>query len=113
MATERGMKNQLQTVHADRGINYSSAEFRLLLEQRRITLSMGRNGDCLVNAVSKDYFASCNKEFCCRLNFLTHRETDESLFDYIQAFYNPTPAHSKSGHFSPADNEQPFASDAR
>lgn len=48
--------------HANRGSQYACADYRALLDQRGITCSRSRKGDCGDNAVAERFFARLKKE---------------------------------------------------
>ena len=48
--------------HSDRGCQYASEEYRDLLNQHRITVSMSRKGNCWDNAVMERFFGSLKSE---------------------------------------------------
>src|SRR5262245_50209052 len=48
--------------HTDRGCQYASAEYRLLLDNHGAECSMSRADDCWDNAVAESFFATLKKE---------------------------------------------------
>src|SRR4051794_30276936 len=70
-----------------------------------IAVSMGSRGDAYDNAVAESVFATLKKELIRRRSWPTRRELMAKVFDYIEAFYNPTRRHSTLGYLSPAQFE--------
>jgi transposase InsO family protein len=94
--------------HSDRGSQYASESFRLLLEKEQILQSMSRKGNCYDNALSESFWATVKTE--CFDNFRdgipkTRAEALRSLFHYIELFYNRERMHSALGYKSPLQFE--------
>ena len=92
-------------VHTDRGIQYCSREFQDLLTRHRCRSSMSRKGDCWDNAVAESFFHSLKVESIHGVRFETRDQLKESVFEYIEVFYNRQRLHSSLGYLSPADFE--------
>ena len=95
--------------HSDRGSQYASEGFRLLLEQEQILQSMSRKGNCYDNALAESFWATVKTE--CFDNFRngipkTRTEALRALFHYIELFYNRERLHSALGYKSPVQFEQ-------
>jgi putative transposase len=60
--------------HSDRGSQYASQPFRQALEQRGITASMSRKGNCWDNAPSETLFGSLKVERLHGQRFVTLRQ---------------------------------------
>ena len=91
--------------HTDRGSQYASDEHRKLLSQHQILQSMSRKGDCWDNAVSESFFHSLKTEMVYHENFKTRAEANQSIFEYIEVFYNRKRLHSSNNYMSPVDYE--------
>jgi transposase InsO family protein len=94
--------------HSDRGSQYASAAFQQLLRDENITCSMSRKGNCYDNAVMESFFASLKKELVHQEDYQTRAEARQSLFEYIEVFYNQQRLHSALGYVSPAEYERQF-----
>ena len=92
--------------HSDRGSQYASEDYRHLLEQRGITCSMSRKGNCWDNAVVESFFSSLKQELVYLTTFKTHQEAKPALFEYIEVFYNRKRRHSSLGYLSPVEYER-------
>jgi transposase InsO family protein len=90
--------------HSDQGATYASEDYRTRLEQREITCSMSRRGNCYDNAVMESFFSTIKSEEGTR--FESYAQAKEALFDYIEVFYNQRRRHSTLGQISPAEFER-------
>jgi putative transposase len=93
--------------HSDRGCQYTSARYRVLLSQQPIVMSMSRTGDCYDNAMQESFWATLKAE-CAAQPFATHQQARSALFDYIEVFYNRQRLHSALGYRSPEQFERQF-----
>lgn len=92
--------------HSDRGSQYTSASYQALLAQEGIQVSMSRKGNGYDNAVMESFFGSLKCEWTDRRSYHTRREARQSLFEYMEVFYNRQRRHSSLGSLSPAVYEQ-------
>ena len=92
--------------HSDRGSQYTSTEFRDLATTKGITLSMSSKGCCYDNAVAESFFHTLKTEHVKFCKFKTREEGVNSLFEYIEVFYNRIRLHSTLGYLSPEDFEK-------
>lgn len=67
---------------------------------------MSRKGDCWDNAPMESFFATLKKELVHREHYLTRSQARQSLFEYIEIFYNRVRRHSMLGYLSPDNFEQ-------
>jgi hypothetical protein len=49
---------------------------------------MSRKGECLDNAVAESFFSSLKTELVDHEDYHTKQEVKQSLFEYIEVFYN-------------------------
>ena len=91
--------------HSDQGSQYASRDYQRELDERGITCSMSRKGDCWDNAVLEAFFASLKKELIYGTDFLTRRQATREIFWWIEGFYNTKRRHSFLGQVSPAEFE--------
>lgn len=92
--------------HSDRGTQYTSGDFRKVLDARGIVCSMSRRGDCWDNAVAESFFATLKLDLIFRRTFRTRREARQAIYRYIEVFYNRQRRHSYLGYHSPAEFEE-------
>lgn len=108
MALGRRRPDQAEPLmhHSDRGSQYASHEFQKLLREHNITCSMSRKGNCWDNAMMESFFATLKKERIHHELFDTRDAARQSVFEYIELFYNPVRRHSALGYMSPEEFEQ-------
>jgi transposase InsO family protein len=106
MAVARRLPAEGLLAHSDRGSQYASAHYQQLLGKHGIACSMSGVGQCWDNAPMESFFASLKKELVHHEDYQTKAEARGSIFEYIEAFYNPKRRHSYLGYVSPAEYEQ-------
>jgi putative transposase len=94
--------------HSDRGCQYTSCDYRRVLAQRGIVVSMSRRGNCWDNAVAESFFATLKAELIYRRRWSTRLELRDALFDYIETFYNRRRLHSALAYRTPAEVEAEY-----
>ena len=87
--------------HSDRGIQYACNDFREQLFTFNMIQSMSAKGNCWDNAVAESFFSTLKKELVYRHSYNTRWEARQSIFEYIETFYNRTRKHSYLGNKSP------------
>lgn len=92
--------------HTDRGSQYTSRAYQQVLEQVEITVSMSGKGNCYDNAVTESFFGTVKDECVHRTVYHSHDEARQSLFEYLEVFYNRQRRHSSLGYLSPSAFEQ-------
>jgi len=92
--------------HSDRGRQYASHAFQELLRDHNITCSMSRKGNCWDNAMMESFFATLKKERVYHETYATREAARQSVFEYIELFYNTRRRHSALGYLSPEQFEQ-------
>ena len=92
--------------HSDRGSQYASQAYRDLLRERNITCSMSRRANCWDNAMMESFFATLKKERIHHEFYATRDAAWQSVFEYIELFYNTRRRHSALGYLSPEEFEQ-------
>jgi putative transposase len=107
MAMQRRLPDEGLLAHSDRGGQYASEHYQLLLAKHGIVCSMSRRADCWDNAPMESFFASLKKELVHGVDFATRAEARAAIFEYIEVFYNVQRRHSSLGYVSPAEYEQP------
>ena len=95
--------------HSDRGCQYTSREYREVLAQLGVDVSMSRTGNCWDNAVAESFFATMKTELFYRHSWATIEELRSALFEYIEVFYNRRRLHSSLDYRTPAQTEEEFA----
>jgi putative transposase len=91
--------------HSDRGIQYTSQDYRNQLDENGMIASMSRKGNCYDNAAMESFWSTLKHELIFRCTFRTRDEAKAAIFDYIEGFYNRKRSHSSLGYKSPLDYE--------
>ena len=92
--------------HSDRGTQYASAAFAELLALHGIASSMSRKGNAWDNACMERFFCSLKTEWSNHKTYRTREQAKQSIFEYIELFYNRKRRHEALGYLSPADYEE-------
>lgn len=87
--------------HSDRGSHYTSDAYRAALAGADITASMSRTGNCYDNAVTESFFGTLKGECVERSCFQTRSEARQTIFEYVECFYNRVRRHSSLSYVSP------------
>ena len=93
-------------VHSDQGSTYASSDYQALLISHDMLPSMSRKGECHDNAVAESFFGTLKTELVDDADYRTREEAKQSLFEYIEVFYNRQRRHSYLGYVSPAEYER-------
>ena len=91
--------------HSDRGVQYASADFRKVLNANGFIQSMSRKGDCYDNAIVESFFHTLKIEHVYEYRYEIRAEAMQSIFEYIEIFYNRQRRHSALGYRSPVSFE--------
>lgn len=92
--------------HSDRGSQYTSTKFRMLMSLFNMQQSMSRKGNCYDNACAESFF-SCLKTEAIYPHGIYETEimARMSIFQYIEIFFNKDRLHSYLGYKSPEEFE--------
>jgi len=85
---------------------YAAGDYRKILQAAVITQSMSRKANCWDNAPVESFFATLKKELVHQQRYRTRSEARNSLFEYIETFYNRVRRHSALDFQSPLQFEQ-------
>jgi putative transposase len=91
--------------HSDRGCQYTSKEFKEITAYYGIRLSMSAKGRCYDNAVAESFFHTLKTEHTSHCSYKTRDEAINSIFEYVEVFYNRSRLHSFLDYNSPEDFE--------
>lgn len=97
-------------LHSDQGSTYNAGAYQELMHAHQLQCSMSRKGECLDNAVTESFFGTLKTELTNHEDYHTHTQAKQSLFEYIEVFYNRQRRHSTLGYLSPAEFERRYAS---
>ena len=81
-------------LHSDRGVQYSADAYRAILRENGFRQSMSRKGNCWDNAPMESFFKTMKIELVYTQDYETHQEAKQSIFEYIEIFYNRQRMHS-------------------
>jgi transposase InsO family protein len=91
--------------HTDRGSQYASYSHRNLLQKNGIVQSMSRKGNCWDNAVAESFFHTLKTELTHHEIYETRAHANQSIFEYIEVYYNRERSHSTNNNLSPIEFE--------
>ena len=67
---------------------------------------MSRTGNCYDNAAMESFFATLKGELVRQQHYATQAQAKDSIFEYIEVFYNRQRCHSANGYLAPLAYEQ-------
>jgi len=105
MALGRRQPDATLVHHSDRGVQYAATDYRRVLEQRGITRSMSRKGNCYDNAAMESANGTLKTERVYGQRYPTRAAAKTDLIEYI-GYYNTERRHSTLGYQNPAEFEQ-------
>jgi putative transposase len=94
------------TLHSDHGPRYTAWAFSQKIRAEGLVHSLGTVGDAFDNAMVESFWGRMQTELLDRQKWSTRVELSTAMFDWIEAFYNPTRRHSALGNISPAEFER-------
>jgi transposase InsO family protein len=92
--------------HSDRGVQYACDDYQELLVEHGLEVSMSRTGNCYDNAVVESFFGTLKTELVHHECYAAREAARQSLFEYIEVFYNRRRRHSSLDYVSPQEYEQ-------
>jgi transposase InsO family protein len=96
-------------LHSDRGSQFSSDDFRKVLDLLEIGQSMSRKGDCWDNAPCESWFGKLKSEWIYPNGvYRTRAEAELSIIEYIEMFYNSTRLHQALDYRTPNEVEKEY-----
>lgn len=101
MAIRRERPSKGLIHHSDRGCQYTSNDYRKLLDEHEMVGSMSRKGNPYDNAVAESFFKALKTEWTNRLRYNTMREAYQSLYRYIEVFFKYRRLHEALGYLTP------------
>jgi putative transposase len=94
--------------HSDRGTQYCSHEYRSILDQFDLRVSMSGKGNCFDNAPMESFWGTLKQELIYQRHYGSRREAIRDITEYIEIFYNRQRRQARLGFLSPAAYEQKF-----
>ena len=92
--------------HSDQGVQYACRAFGDALQQHKFIQSMSGKGNCYDNAVVESFFHTLKTELIYFESYNTREEAKNSVFEYIEIYYNRDRIHSSLQYCSPVQFEQ-------
>ncbi|OGT42918.1 MAG: hypothetical protein A3F13_05840 [Gammaproteobacteria bacterium RIFCSPHIGHO2_12_FULL_40_19] len=92
-------------MHSDRGSQYCSIRYQKLLKSNRLIGSMSRKGNCWDNAIAESFFHTLKVELVHTQQYATREQAKQSIFQYIEAYYNQCRLHSSIDYKAPFEFE--------
>ena len=93
-------------IHTDRGVQYTSEEYRKFAEE--ILLSYSGKGNPWDNACIESFHALIKREWLNRFRIRDYEHAYNLVFEYIDTFYNTTRIHSHCDYLSPLNYEKKY-----
>jgi len=87
---------------------YTSAEFRKVLQTNKMRPSVGRTGVCWDNALAESFNAALKNERVYRTAYPTKRHAVNDVTRYIEHRYNSRRIHSGLGYRTPQEVHDEF-----
>jgi transposase InsO family protein len=88
--------------HSDRGSQYCSQEYRAILDQFGLQVSMSGKGNCYDNAPMESFWATLKQELIHHRHYRSRQEAIQDITEYIEIFYNRQRRQARLGFLSPA-----------
>lgn len=88
-------------VHSDRGSQYCSNQYRNILKTYALIGSMSRKGNCWDNAIAESFFHTLKVELIHEHNYKMRENAKQSIFQYIESYYNQKRMHSSLDYNTP------------
>ncbi|QGG39916.1 IS3 family transposase (plasmid) [Aeromicrobium yanjiei] len=92
-------------VHSDLGAQFTSWRFGNRLREAGLIGSMGKAACAYNNSLRESFIGAMQVELLDRRDWSTRAELAIGIFEWIEAFYNPTRRHSSIGYLSPIEFE--------
>lgn len=87
-AFKKENKTQSLILHSDQGWQYQMKQYQYLLQQKGVTQSMSRKGNCLDNAVIENFFGTVKSELFYLKKYNSVSELKKEIKDYINYYNN-------------------------
>jgi len=103
MAVKNRTPEEALIFHSDRGVQYCAQSFRALLGEHcpSVRQSMSRKGNCWDNACAESFFKTLKRELETLEGKQSASEVRQSVFFYIEAYYNRIRIHSVLDYVAP------------
>jgi len=92
-------------VHSDRGSQYCSRKYRRIIKNNQLIGSMSRKGNCWDNSIAESFFHTLKTELVHVSQYATRADARQSVFKYIEGYYNRKRMHSAIDYKTPIEVE--------
>jgi len=92
-------------MHTDRGSQYCSKKYRAIIKNNKLIGSMSRKGNCWDNAIAESFFHTLKTELIHINRYVTRADARQSIFQYIEGYYNQKRMHSAIDYRTPIEVE--------
>ena len=107
MATTQRRPGEGVRHHSDRGSQYAAQDYQQLLDAHKMHVSMSRKEDCYDNSLMESFWSTLKAE--CATDIHNPRaEARQSIFEYVEVWYNRQRRRSALGYASPEAFEQRY-----
>ena len=96
------------THHSDRGTQYCSYEYRQMLNQLGLQVSMSGTGNCFDNAPMESFWGTLKQELIHHRHYTSRQEAMRDITEYIEIFYNRQRLQARLGFLAPAVYAQKY-----
>ena len=103
MAVKNRVPEDAVIFHSDRGVQYCAQSFRYVLQEQcpGVRQSMSRKGNCWDNACAESFFKTLKGELETLDGKHTEAEVRQTVFMYIESYYNRIRMHSVLDYVAP------------
>lgn len=105
-AKQRRNIQQPLVIHSDRGIQFTSEEYRELTEKMKRSYS--KKGTPWDNACIESFHALIKREWLNRYKIWDYQQAKRLIFEYIETFYNTIRIHKRCDYLSPDTYEKEY-----
>ena len=95
-------------IHSERGFNFPSWIFSLIVRAAALAPSIGAIGCPYDNAVIESFWGRMQVELLNRKSWKTRIELASAIHDYIELFHNSRRRHSALGMLTPTEYEDRY-----
>lgn len=102
------VNNKKKIFHSDQGWAYQVKQYTKRLEEKGITGSMSRKGNCLDNSPMENFFGILKQEIYYGNKFKSYQELKSAIEKFIK-YYNEDRIKEKLGYLSPVEYREKYA----
>jgi transposase InsO family protein len=92
--------------HSDRGVQYASHDYTVLLKEHKIEISMSRKANPYDNAACESFMKTLKYEEVYRTEYRDLADAYAQIGEFLERVYNQQRLHSALGYVPPAEFEQ-------